>query len=245
MPASLDLKLNPSLEINVVPVTNDHRCVVIDDFLLNPENVVDYAVAQSSGFQMQERAYPGQVLPLANQEMAPLNRFIQTELSRLFSFCRGGIEFHTQLSITTLQPADFTWVQRLCHTDPKLADGRRNFAALLYLFKNPDLGGTGFYRWKNLEFWTEMSALQREDPDAGLDILRERYAMFREPACYMTDSNEAADLIDKVPAKFNRLIFYSGELPHNAFIEHPELLTEDPANGRLTLNCFASVLPKN
>ena len=245
MSQHLHLKINPAIEIQVVTVTDEHNCVVIDDFLLNPGQVVEYASERSARFEMQERAYPGKVLTLHNSAMAPLNRFIQSELSRLFSFCRGGIEFYTQLSITTLQPEDFTWIQRLCHTDPKLADGRRNFAALLYLFQNPELGGTGFYRWKNPDFWAEMSAAQRDDPKMGLDQLQERFAMFSDPACYMTESNEAAELIDKVPARFNRLVFYSGELPHNAFIKHPELLSDDPREGRLTLNCFASVIPKN
>jgi hypothetical protein len=29
--------------------------------------------------------------------LTPLNRFIQTQMSRLFSFCRGGIQFHAAL----------------------------------------------------------------------------------------------------------------------------------------------------
>ncbi len=240
----LALKINTALEITAVAVTEQHACVVIDDFLQNPDEVVAYASARAADFSMPERAYPGVVLPLANNMMAPLNRFIQMEMSRLFSFCRGGIEFHAQLSMTTLQPRDFSWIQRLCHTDPKLADGRRNYAALLYLFRDPALGGTGFFRWKNPEFWAEMSTRQRDDPLAGLDELQQGYAMFREPACYMTQSNDAAELIDTVPARFNRLVFYPGDLPHNAAIEHPELLSSDPAKGRLTLNCFASVLPK-
>ena len=140
----LALRINPALEITVVAVTEQQACVVVDDFLLNPDEVVAYASERMADFSMPERAYPGVVLPVANNMMAPLIRFIQTEMSRLFSFCRGGIEFHTQLSIITLQPRDFSWIQRLCHTDPKLADGRRNYAALLYLFHDPALGGPAF-----------------------------------------------------------------------------------------------------
>lgn len=178
------------------------------------------------------------------EPLRDLYRFIQRDLSRLFGFCRGGIEFHTQFSLTTLQPADFTWIQRLCHSDPALAPGRANYAALLYLFDDPGLGGTGFYRWKDPAFWQEMTAMQCDDPDAGRDILEQRFRMFSDPPCYMTDSNEAADLPDVVPARFNRLVFYSGGLPHNAHIRRPELLSADPATGRLTLNCFVSALPK-
>jgi len=60
----------------------------------------------------------------------------------------------------------------------------------------------------------------------------------------MTESTEIAERLDVVAAKFNRLIFYSGEIPHSAQISSPELLSSDPGKGRLTLNCFASVRPK-
>ena len=238
------LKINPRLEFQASRVTDDQTCVVIDNFLQTPQEAVDYACAHADQFAMPERAYPGLVLPVDNRLVNNLNQFIQREMTRMFPFCRGGIDFHTQYSITTLQPRDFTWIQRLCHTDPRLEAGRVNYAALLYLFDDPDMGGTGFYRWKNPEFWEEMATMQREDPDAGLDVLKEKFQTFRDPPRYMTESNEAAELLDVVPAKFNRFVFYSGEMPHNAYISDPGLLTPDPAGGRLTLNCFASALPK-
>jgi len=240
----MNLRINPALEIQAAPVADGHLCAVIDDFLLNPGEAVEFACSNAARFEAQERAYPGLVLPVGAEPLGEVHRFIQREMSRLFAFCRGGMEIHTQFSLTTLQPAEFTWIQRLCHSDPRLAPDRANFAALLYLFDNPDLGGTGFYRWRNPEFWQEMTAMQREDPAAGLAVLEERFRMFRDPPCYMTDSNEAAELLDQVPARFNRLVFYSGELPHSAFIRRPELLSGDPRDGRLTLNCFVSAIPK-
>jgi hypothetical protein len=241
---AMDLKLNPDIEIQASRITRDQLCVVIDDFLLNPGDAVAHACAHASEFTMLERAYPGIVLPVDNALLGDLNRFIQREMSRLFPFCRGGIEFHTQFSLATVQPEDFSWIQRLCHVDPRLEPQRVNYAALLYLFDNPEMGGTGFYRWRDPAFWEEMTRMQRDDPEAGLDLLRERFRMFREPPCYMTGSNEAAELIDQVPARFNRLVFYSGELPHSAYITDPSLLSDDPARGRLTLNTFVSALPK-
>ena len=239
------LKINPNLEIQASRIDDRHICVVIDDFLRSPRQAVEYACAHKEGFVMLERAYPGFVLPVDNGIMEDINRFIQREMSRLFPICRGGMEFHSQYSLATLQPDEFTWVQRLCHTDPRLAPGRVNYAALLYLFDDPEMGGTGFYRWKEPEFWQQMTAAQRDDPDAGIEILREKFQMFRDPACYMTESNEAAELLDVVPAKFNRFVFYSGSLPHSAYIPNPGLLSPDPAKGRLTLNCFVNALPKN
>jgi len=238
------LQINPNLEIQASRINEEHLCVVIDDFLLNPGQAVDYASACEDEFVMLERAYPGYVMPVDNDIMSEINRFIQREMSRLFPICRAGMDFHTQYSLATLQPEEFTWVQQLCHSDPRLAPGRSNYAALLYLFENPEMGGTGFYQWKDPQFWQEMTIAQRDDPDAGIEILQQKFRMFHDPPCYMTESNEAADLLDVVPAKFNRFVFYSGDLPHSAFISQPELLSRDPRLGRLTLNCFVNALPK-
>jgi len=238
------LQINPNLEVQASRINDRHICVVIDDFLLEPDHAVQHACARQHEFFQLERAYPGFVLTADEIMMRDINRFIQREMSKLFPICRGGMEFNSQFSLATLQPEEFTWVQRLCHSDPRLAPGRVNYAALLYLFENPEMGGTGFYQWKDQEFWSEMTAAQRDDPEAGLEILREKFQMFRDPPCYMTESNEAADLLDTVPAKFNRLVFYSGDVPHNASITRPELLSRDPARGRLTLNCFVNALPK-
>jgi hypothetical protein len=239
------LKINPKAAIQASRITDQHTCVVVDDFLLNPEQLIEFAKHRENEFVMLERAYPGLILPVDNSLLDSLHRYIRKEMTRLLPFCRSGIDFHTQFSMATVQPEDFTWIQRLCHTDPRLAPDRVNYAGLLYLFDQPELGGTAFYRWKEPEFFEEMAAMQRDDPNAGLDILQQRYQMFRDPPCYMTDSNEAAELLDVVPARFNRFVFYSGDLPHNAYIKQSRLLTSDPVTGRLTLNCFISALPKN
>ena len=68
-----------------------------------------------------------------------------------------------------------TWIQRLPHSDPRLEEGRANFAALLYLFKDPNMGGTGFYQWRDVDFWQRMTTAQQDNPEAGLDELRERF----------------------------------------------------------------------
>ena len=86
--------------------------------------------------------------------------------------------------------------------------------------------------------------LESEDPAAAESFLAERTAVFREPPAYITGSNELVELVDVVPARFNRFVFYSGEIPHSGHITSPELLSEDFRLGRLTLNCFANVFPR-
>ncbi len=132
----------------------------------------------------------------------------------------------------------------MCHTDPTTAPDRTCYAALVYLFENEGLGGTGFYRWRELELVLKAKAIEREDPGKSLAFLQEHFPTYRKPARYMTGSNEIAELLCTIPARFNRLVFYSGKVPHSAAITAPELLSSDTRKGRLTLNIFADVLPK-
>ena len=146
--------------------------------------------------------------------------------------------------MTTTQPDKLSHRQRMCHTDPTSAPGRRCYAALVYLFTNEGLGGTGFYRWREPELVRKAKAIEREDPGRSLAFLQEHFPTFRKTARYMTGSNEIAELLCTIPARYNRLVFYSGTVPHSAAITAPELLSTDIQKGRLTLNIFADVLPK-
>jgi hypothetical protein len=56
----------------------------------------------------------------------------------------------------------------------------------------------------------------------------------------MTESTDLAELLTVVPARFNRLVFYDGSLPHSGHITHPELLSDNVSKGRLTLNFFTT-----
>lgn len=245
MTEQLKIRINPNCVIEQHPINEEFFVLVVDDFLLNPDEVVEYAKSRHVEFEMPERSYPGRILAVGEQHTGELHRFWRSPLSREFSFARSDINDAWQLSLTTLQPEDFSWIQRLCHTDPRTENGRENFAAVIYLFDQPELGGTGFYRYRDPKFWESMTAKQRNDPNAGFSIVSTRYSMFREAPIYMTETNEVAELLTMVPAKFNRMICYSGAIPHNAFITDASLLKDDITSGRLTLNCFASVWPKH
>ena len=145
--------------------------------------------------------------------------------------------------MVTLRPEELSNFQRICHIDPRHAADRRTFAGLVYLFHDPQLGGTAFYRWKQQAMAFKAMAMELKDPQAAHRFLQEHSAYYREPPRYMTESNDIAELIDVVPAKWNRFVFYDGEYPHSGHITRPEMLTGDFASGRLSLNLFASVKP--
>jgi len=238
------IEINPDPLIRLEQVTDEHSCVVVDDFLKNPHAIVDFCCAHADEFSIPEHSYPGLLLSVSDDAMSDITRFIHTTMGKTFSFLKGGMTTSNFFSMATLQPDQLSNLQRLCHTDPRQRGDRRNFAGLVYLFEDERLGGTGFYRWKEREQIEEATALDLDDPNNALTFLQERFPTYKQPPSYMTESNEIAELLQAIPARFNRLIFYSGDLPHSASIAMPELLSEDFRRGRLTLNCFASVVPR-
>lgn len=238
------IRVNNSAEVELRQLSSDHVIAVIDDFLESPDELRSFAKGHEQDFYLPPKSYPGVVLNIDTGAMAEIYRCIRSALGRQFSFLRGGARFQPMLSMTTLQPDELSNLQRLCHTDPPAAKNRHNYAFVLYLFDNPELGGTGFYRWKEKAAIIEATTLEKEDPEKALAYLEQRFPTYQNPPCYISDSTEIAERLDVVAAKFNRLVFYSGDIPHSAQIGSPELLTADPDKGRLTLNCFASVRPK-
>lgn len=241
---SLDtIRINNNASIKFTRHSSGEKIAVVDDFLLAPEGVRSYAKNHAGDFYMPPKSYPGVVLPVDAESMRDIYRFVRSTLGPQYSFLRGGSEFTSMLSMTTLQPNELSYLQRLCHCDPPAKLKRRSYAFVLYLFDDERLGGTGFYRWKEEQAITDAKAIEQEDPAKALAFLEKRFPTFQDAPCYMTESSEIAERLEAIPAKFNRLIFYSGDILHSAQITSPELLTSDADSGRLTLNCIASVKP--
>jgi hypothetical protein len=237
------IRTNRNAQIELKQLPGGESVAIIDDFLAAPDELRSYASQHAEDFAMPQKSYPGLVMGIDAQPMAEIYRFVRFTLAPEFSFLRGGARFDSMLSMTSLPPDDLSNLQRLCHTDPPAASNRRNFAFVLYLFDDEQLGGTGFYRWTEKSAIIEATALEKEDPDEALKFLKKRFPTYQKPPCYITKSNEIAERLDVVSAKYNRLVFYSGDIPHSAQISSPELLTDELGKGRLTLNCFASVRP--
>jgi len=239
----MTIRLNPDLRIQERRIGDDARCVVVDDLLAEPDSLIELAVQRAGRFRTHSIGYPGLTLDLEPELLKDFHRFILRRMGGIFGFLRGGATLATGLTMTTRKPEDLTTFQRLCHTDPRDLRGRRKFAALVYLFTDESLGGTAFYRWRKPEIVYRALELEQADPRAALELLAEHSSVFREAPRYSTASNDLAELVEVIPARFNRFVFYSGEMPHSGHITAPERLTTDFRRGRLTLNCFASVVP--
>jgi len=241
------IRINSNASIRREIILADEYCVIVDDFLQDPHAIVEFAAHHGDEFSMPEqRGYPGLLSDVNDGAMTDIYRFIRTRMTNHFPFLRGGMNFWSKLSMVTLQPDRLSGMQRYCHTDPNPDPGRTVYAALVYLFENESLGGTGFYRWEESarDLRVKAAAIELEDADKALAFRQEHFPTFRKPACYMTESNEIAELLCTIPARFNRLVFYSGAVPHSGAITAPNLLSTDFRKGRFTLNIFADALPK-
>jgi hypothetical protein len=238
------IRINSNAIIRREAISEGQHCVIVDDFLKDPHELVELAANHAGEFSTPNRGFPGRQYGVGEEAMTDIYRFIRANMTKHFPFLRGGLNLWTFLSMVTMQPDELPNLQRICHIDPNPQPDRTVYAALVYLFQNEDLGGTGFYRWKERELIWEALAIESEDSIKGLSFLQENFPTFRKPAHYMTGSNEIAELLHTIPARFNRMVFYSGDMPHSGSITAPELLSNDVRKGRLTLNIFASALPK-
>ena len=236
--------VNPDASIDVRSIDGDDTVVVIDDFLRDPGQLVEFAVAHAGDFEEQAIGYPGVLYDVPPDAMAEIHRFLRSRMSPMFGFLKGGIRTSTYLSMATRAPDELSPLQRLCHSDPRERADRRNYAGLVYLFDDGRLGGTGFYRWRDRSLIEQATAMEIEKPGSSLEFLQQHFEMYRTEPQYMSGSNDAAELLLEIPARFNRFIFYSGDIPHSAHIPEPDRLSTDFSTGRLTLNCFASVRPR-
>lgn len=238
------IRINRHATIRRETISEDQHCVIVDNFLHDPYALIEFAAQHNGEFAVPDRGYPGLLFDVNKDAMTDICGFIRSQMTKHFSFFKGGMNLSSYLSMVTMKPDELSNLQRLCHSDPRTQPGYSNYAALVYLFENEELGGTGFYRWKDRKLMQRAAAIEREDSSKGLAFLEKNFPTYRKPPCYMTASNEIAEHLCTIPARFNRLVFYCGDVPHSGAITAPDQLSNDFRKGRLTLNCFASVVPK-
>ena len=225
---------NPKPVVQLIALPGHRPCVVIDDFLLHPQSLADAAVQHRAGFvQAPGNAFPGIEMRMADEVNARLNEFFMLHVRHLLG-ARRVTEMYSRLSMVTLAPEQLRPLQRLCHHDNGDDIPGISFpASVLYLFKDAALGGTSLYRPKREP--AEMARLM--DQWARLSGEEFSQVLGAAPA-YLNASNEYFELLCTVPPRWNRIVFYDGGIFHNAHITRPELLSDDPTQGRLTLNGF-------
>ena len=224
---------NADAAISVVPLMGDQCCYVVDDALAHPDGLIDWAAGQTFASPL-DFPYPGQVLDAPSALTQRIADYFAQHVRRRLG-ARRILDLTVRLSMVTVAPHELDPRQWQCHRDRVAADdsGILFAASVLYLFRNPALGGTSFYA-------PRLSAAQTDQMLADSQLLeaREFSARYGLLPGYMAGSNAYFERVAQVPAAWNRIIFYDGGLFHSADVEQPSLLSSDPTRGRLTLNSF-------
>lgn len=225
---------NPNAVVEVRPIDAHNRCLIIDDVLLEPERWQQQAVAHQALFATPSgNAYPGQEMPMPDYVTDGLIEFLRPLCKQHFNV-RRMVDGCSRLSMVTQPPEQLKPRQWICHRDRlKISAGQMAIASVIYLFDQPELGGTHFFQPKQTPLATDMLVHDSSVMEAG--PFAEKYAL--QPG-FMTDSNAYFERTLTVPAKWNRMIVYSGMVFHSGDIRRPEAMSADPAIGRLTLNGF-------
>jgi hypothetical protein len=224
---------NPHPQISRVALSGNDFCYVIDNALTHPEQIVEWARANAlqppRGFP-----YPGLVLNAPHGVARCTTEFFSRHVRGLMG-ARRTLDAIVRVSLVTLRPEQLDPLQWQCHRDRIAANPLEVLfaASVLYLFRNPALGGTSFYVPRRSAAQTDRMIADSQTLDAN-----EFSARHGVVPGYMAGSNAYFERIATVPAAWNRLIIYDGSLFHSAEIEQPALMSSDPARGRLTLNGF-------
>jgi hypothetical protein len=225
---------NPRASTQVLQFDDRHFCLVIDDALLDPDRLVQFAADRSAEFNSVDFSYYPGIYRMAPEEQTEQHtEYFQLRARRRFD-ARRCIKAICRYSIVTLPPQELRPLQWLCHRDDVGLDPRLSMqASVLYLFRNPELGGTGFYvPTRNA---ADTGALFADARIASPSAFAAKYGL--SPG-YMYEGNAWFSRIGGIAAKWNRLIIYDGGMLHASDIAAPDLLSADPRSGRLTLNGF-------
>ena len=229
--------LNPDPRVSIVPIFDGHQCVVVDDFMLEPEALVDFAAGNHAFFAKQPgNYYPGPELPLGGAMAARIHDSFLLH-ARAPLKVRRVASMVSRLSLVTQRPEHLLPGQRLPHRDTVgLPAGEEMAAMVLYLFKDERYGGTSFFRPRvpMEEITSLLHELRRQErtgevPTADL------------PPTFAIGSTRWFEKVLTIPPRYNRAIFYNGGLFHSGDLHSPELMVNDPRTGRLTANAFFRV----
>ena len=224
---------NPNPTIQTVDLMNGQQVFVIDDFVQDPQALADLARSSSQQFQtLAGHPYPGPQLALPEAMAAQFDAYFRQHFrARLQVGPALGMfgRFSRVMQDSTTLDAR----QRICHRDDSgLAPGQMMSAAVHYLFHDEQLGGTVFFRavmpdQQIPDFLRNATTLDGEAFGSKYDI----------PAAYMTQSNRHFEVIGRVPARWNRAVFYDGSIFHSGDIQAPSAGYQ-AGMGRLTVNAF-------
>ncbi len=226
---------NSNPTIQSIAIAPGAECLVIDDALSDPERWVALASEHRGSFAEAEfNAYPGVELRMPDALSAKLDAYFGEHIRKRLG-ARRTLRMYSRLAMATRKVDELEPRQWICHRDRlEIAADRCIAASVLYLFREPAMGGTAFFAPRRGE--RETAVLIHESGQLTRAEFTSKYGI---APSYPVASNDWFEKTAVIEAKWNRLIFYDGgSVFHASDIHSPERLSVDPQRGRLTWNGF-------
>lgn len=248
-----DVRLSTNLTYQLVFVGNEKIPVlIIDDFVENPEKLIDYASLNDENgdrFQCQKSDYyPGVRKSSAQNYQALIGRSLFSLLkSSLFlsnmEADKATLDHEASylnvlmsaFSIATTKPEDLRPIQMLPHFDTPA----NNQLAMVHYLCNENHGGTSIYRHKKTGF--ERITEQRHDRYRQLLKNQAIAEKLHLNPTYIEGDTSLFKQIYSIEAKMNRAVLYPSNVLHSGNIRPSTGLCSVPESGRLTISSFLSL----
>jgi hypothetical protein len=206
--------------------------LVIDNFLSNPELLVEYA-ASHGGFEgVSDALYPGSRAPIPPIYCFALRAFLGEAIGEAFDLVGSGVTGELgHFSLVTTRPGDLSVPQRMPHfdnTNPKQL-------AVLHYLCGEEHGGTSFYRHRRTRFEFIDDA---RSPVYANAVREDLAALGSPPFRYICGDDAMFERIACFAAAFNRVLVYRSIDLHSADIRPGFHFDHNPRSGRLTANTF-------
>ncbi len=230
----------PALHINRVArletqtLDGGAKVFVVDDFVQDPEALAALALERAGQFQaIPGHPYPGPQLGLPEGVTAELGHFFEQQMRARLGL-KTFLGMFARFGRVMQEGATLDARQRICHRDDSgLPPGEMMAAFVHYLFRDETLGGTVFFR--SLMSPADTAQFNRDASTLDPSVFGDKYDL---PPGYMTESNRYFEVIGRVPAKWNRAVFYDGGIFHSGDVGRAPLAAYREGQGRLTVNAF-------
>ena len=224
-----DFRVNSSPPKSISHVGTERLPVVcIDDFSVEPALLV--AMACESAFIDVGSRYPGVRAPAPQAYTNALLSATAVVIEQAFGAAPADDLDLCAFSMVTTAPEKLRPIQRIPHFDGPDPDR----IAFIHYLCAPHQGGTSFYRHRA----TGLAEINTEDAERYRKTVVDELKADSPVQAYATDHTRFFERLYGVEAAFNRLIIYRGNALHSGDISARTILSEDPRQGRLTINGF-------
>ncbi|XOV79901.1 MAG: DUF6445 family protein [Aestuariibacter sp.] len=210
---------------------------IIDDLVLEPETLVDYAEQHGAFGKQKDDFYPGLRSALPSDYVSAVIMGLQSIIAQHMTLDHKGVNpVFSAYSLTTEKAESLAPIQCIPHFDTTDAN---QLAFVHYLF-DKDFGGTSFYRHNK----TGYTAIDQQNCNNYMATLKTQATTVGLPEKqYILGDTELFSLEHRVAAKFNRALLYPSNVLHSGDIDSACELSAQPRKGRLTANLALQMMP--